>query len=44
MEIEFENSIRRFEFFVPSNGHQYCLDKSMLRIEIFHKYGIYVEI
>ena len=25
----FENSIRRLGFFVPSNGHQNCFDKSL---------------
>ena len=29
MKIEFENSIRRFELFVPSTRHQNCLDKSL---------------
>ena len=29
MKIVFQNSIRRFEFFVPSTGHQNCLDKSL---------------
>ena len=31
MKIEFENSIRRFELFVPPNRHQDCLDKSLRR-------------
>ena len=29
MKIEFENSIRRLSFLLPSTGHQNCLDKSM---------------
>ena len=29
MKIEFENAIRRLSFFVPSQGHQNCLDKSL---------------
>ena len=30
MNIEFENSIRKIEFCVPSTGHQNCLDKSLV--------------
>ena len=29
MKIEFENSIRRLSFLLPSTRHQNCLDKSM---------------
>ena len=33
MKSEFENSIRRLGFFVPSTGHQNCFDKS-LKVDI----------
>ena len=32
MKIEIENSIKRLRFFLPTTGHQNCLDKS-LRLE-----------
>ena len=28
-KIEFQNSVARFVYFVPYNGHQDCLDKSL---------------
>ena len=33
MKIEFENSIRRLSFFLPSTGHQNYLDKSLFDSE-----------
>ena len=30
INIEFENSIRKIEFCVPSTGQQNCLDKSLV--------------
>ena len=30
MKIELGNSIRKLSFFVPSTGHQNCLDKSLV--------------
>ena len=45
IKIEFQNSIVSFEFFVPCNEHQNCLDKYLILVnyyvsskQSFHKY------